>query len=445
MNDLSIPAKFPALLFERSFAAAFPDSMAIHCVVSLSGRIDEGRLARAVRLALDAEPILGCRFTEHWFRPSWRRCPTLDDLGRFETKASSDFQADLRPFLEAPPHLPLRVLLLRGETDLVCVSLDHRVGDGKALQDCAYLLVDIYNRLGDDPHYVPVPNVKGSRSLQQIAGRFSAREKWRIARHILKVLRERKRLGHWKYPIQRQGGSLEFDYVSWRLDAQQVRAIFMYGARHRATVSQVLLAAFYLAAYEVLPRSTDDVLPMNVAVDLRRNLPSSKASAFSNLTGNSVIAVDPRSATSMDAVLQQIRDQMKSQQKYLGLAISFFAFETLPVIRHLLPLVPQAWTKRSYRKRREEALAKEFIPPVVLLTHTGELDEHRLAFGGVPVADAYSVAGVAKVPGILGLSVSGFRGSLTLYLGVGPRGLMTRMAEHIKELLQVGAAAVAKT
>ena len=409
--------------------------MGIHCVLSLSGRIDERRLARAVRLALDAEPILGCRFTEHWFRPFWQRYTAFDGLKYCEVRASSDCRADMRVFLESPPRIPLQVLLLRGDTDLLCVKLDHRVSDGKALLDCTNLLVDIYNRLGDDPGYLPVPNVKGSRSLSQIGNRFSPREKWRVARHTLKVVRESKRLGHWRYPIRQQGGGLEFDYVSWQLDAQQVRGVFAYGCRQRATVSQVLMAAFYLAAYEVLPRSPDVSLPVNVAIDLRRYLPSARASALCNLTGNSVIAIEPRSATTMDAVVREIRDQMKSQQKYLGLALSFFAFEALPIVRQLVGLIPDALTKRSIRKQQALALTKDHVPGIILFTHSGELDPDRLVFGDARPTEGFVVPGVPRIPGILGLSVSGFRGSLTLYLGGGSPALVTRMADHVKRLL----------
>ena len=418
--------------------------MAIQCVLSLSDRVEERRLARAVRLALDAEPILGCRLVDRWFRPFWQRDPAIDDLPYFAIRTTSDPLADMQVFIDAPPDCPLQALLLRGESDVLCIKLDHRVGDGKALLDCAYLVADIYNRLGDLPDYRPVPNAAGDRSLKQIAERFSAREKWRVARHVLKASREIKQLGQWRYPMPRQGQLLEFDYVCWRLDAEQVRALFTYGARQRATISQVLLAAFYLAAFEVLPRSPDAALPVHIAVDLRRYLPSARASAFCNLAGSCVIAIDTRSDVAMDSVIRTIRDQMKSQQKYLGLANSLFALETLPVIRHLIGLIPFSRTKRSYRNEREQRLTQEFIPNVTVLTHAGDLDPDRLTFGSVEVVDGFAVAGVAKVPGILGLSVSGFKGSLTLYLGAGPPALVTRMAERIKALLPTGTVVAGK-
>ena len=41
--------------------------------VSFDGRMDETRLQRAVRLLLDAEPVLGCRLDAEAVPPVWRR------------------------------------------------------------------------------------------------------------------------------------------------------------------------------------------------------------------------------------------------------------------------------------------------------------------------------------------------------------------------------------
>ena len=404
------------------------------CVLSLAGRIDEARLVRAVRLTLDAEPILGCRFVGHWFRPYWQRYDDLDSMRFCEVRASADCQADMYHFIEAPIDCTLRVLLLRGDSEMLCIKLDHRAGDGRALLEYAYLLAHIYNCLGDNPAYVPIPNVNYSRSMMQVGNQFDLPEKWRIFRHILKQYKDMGRLGQWHYPTPRDK-PLEFDYVAWRMEADHVNAIFKYAWRRRATVSQVLLAAFYLAACEAMPHSTDRPLPLNIAVDLRRYLPSTTASALCNLVGNSVIAVDPRSGTSIDAVVQQIQDQMRSQRKYLGLAASFFAFEALPLIRHLVGLVPHSHVERSNRRRRERPRTTSHVPGIVLLTEM-KLDPDRLVFSGTKLIDAFACGGgSSKVPGVLALGVSGFRGSLTMTLGAGPTPLVTRVFERMMQLL----------
>jgi NRPS condensation-like uncharacterized protein len=433
----------PATLFDRSWAA-IPGSMAVHCVLSLSGRLDEDRLARAVRLTLDAEPILGCRFVERWFRPYWCRFDDLDGLDICEMRASADSQADMRQFFEAQPDLPVRVLLLRGDSDTVCVKLDHHVGDGTALREYAYLLADIYNRLEDDPGYEPIPNLNGSRSLLQVASRFGPRDKWRILRRALKAHRKLRRLGHWEYPLPGEGRR-EFDYVTWRLDDDRVRAILQYGFRHRATVSQVLLAALYTAMREELPCSIESALPASMAIDLRRFLPETSVPGLSNLVGVSVIGLDPGLENSLEVVVEKIQSEMSSERKYLGLAASSFTLEALPVIRHLAALYPYSRAKRQRQKRQRALLSEDHVEGWMMLTNVGALDEAHLEFRGTELNDAFVTGGVFRFPGLLGLGVSGFRGSLTLHLGCAPTRLVTGLSERMMEILPTPSPAASKT
>jgi NRPS condensation-like uncharacterized protein len=248
-----------------------------------------------------------------------------------------------------------------------------------------------------------------------------------------------KKLGQWQYPVTRDE-TLEF--VSWRLDEDRVNSIAAYGVRQRATVNQVLLAALYLALRELLPHSSDRPLALWNNVDFRRYLPENTASALCNLHGSSLIAIDPRPGTSLDIVVQQIRDQTKSQQKYLGLPASLFAYDVYPILRHLVGLIPYGHLKRvakrameANQKRLESSVSGIQVPGTILLTNVGELDRDLLVFGGTETIDAHTTAGVFKVPGLLGLTVSGFRGSLTLYFGVGPKALVSGVFERMMQIL----------
>ena len=348
----------------------------------------------------------------------------------------------MQRFFKARPDLPLRVLVLRGDADMLCVKLDHHVGDGTAIKEYVYLLAGIYNRLEEEPEYRPTPNLS-DRSLVQVGRRFGLRDGWRILRQAVEAQRRLKTLAQWEYPLPR-GESPEYDYATWRLPADRVRAIFEYGLRRRATPSQVLLAAFYIALYEELPRSSDLALPASMAIDLRRFLPATATPAMSSLVGVSVVAIEPRAGDSLDAVVQQIRSQMISQQEYLGLPVSFFPLEALPGIRHLMALRPYGRSKRAGRTRPGDSHSRERVKAWMILTHVGELDEQRLAFGGTEITDAYTTGGVFRFPGLLGLGVSGFRGSLTLHLGCGPTDLVSRLAERIMEILPARARAASR-
>ncbi len=405
--------------------------------MSLAGRIDEDRLARAVRLTLDAEPILGCRFVERWFRPYWQRLDNLDRMEFCEIRESSNGQADMLHFFESLPAVPLRVLLLRGDTASLCIKLDHRAGDAGAMREYAYLLADVYNRLGGDPHYCPVPNVGGRRGTRDLGDGFSLRERIRILRRAVQAAGRFKRVRTWEFPVPADEPS-ELGVLRGRLDAARVRAIFDYAYRRRATVSQVLLAAFYLAVHHARPQPSGGPFGVVTFVDLRRYLPAKRASALCNVIGMALITIDSRSGESLDGVVTQVRDQIQSQRReHLGLPLSSFVVDTLPVVRHLAGLIPYRWYKRwaLRRNQREGRSRGGRVEGAVMFTDFGQLEADRLAFAGADITDAcVTGGGGGNDPGVLAMGMSGFQGSVTVTLGFG-RALVGGLFEHMTRIL----------
>jgi NRPS condensation-like uncharacterized protein len=439
----AMPTRFESELFDRVISAAAPDYTGTHCFVSFAGRIDADRLVRAVRLTLDAEPILACRWVEHWFRPSWHRRDDLDRAESCEFRESSNCPADVEDFVKLRPDLPLRVLLLRGDTDLLCVKLDHRAGDGGATKDYVYLLADVYNRLSDDPDYAPAPNVDGRRGVQQLRDRFSLRERLRVSRQSLSVLRKLvPTIGTWKFP-RSQNAVLEF--VHLRLDPVRVRGIFEYALRQRTTMSQVLVAALYLTICHARPQSSDRPLPITVAVDLRRHLASKHASGLCNLNGVVVIFIDSQSGESLDGVVKQVRDQMQAQRgEYFGLPLSSLAVEGLPIVGPMVGLILYWCIKRVARGAlyRNPRILEREVTGRVIFTDLGELEPDRLSFGGTGISAAFMSGGakarrMARVAslGMVGMAASQFDGSLTLSLGYGPRAFVAELSEELMRVL----------
>jgi hypothetical protein len=154
-----------------------------------------------------------------------------------------------------------------------------------------------------------------------------------------------------------------------------------------------------------------------------------------NFVGNAVAAIDPGSASSLDAVVKQIQQQMMARRRYLGLAVSFFPVEALPGVKHLVGLIPFGLIKKQWQRKERSQLLQDHIPGVILLSNAGELDADRLAFRGVDLVDAYATAGVFKIPGLMAIGVGGFRGSLTLHLGCGRASVLSRVSERMMQVL----------
>src|SRR2546426_793897 len=159
-----------------------------NCVLTLSGRIDEFRLRRAIRLAMDVEPILGCRFVPHGLRPYWERRTDLDSLQLCEV-IEGDQQSDVfaRFLVETldPVRDPvLRVVVFRGATDTLCVKAPEELGDGPSMAPLIRLVVGTYQRLLTEPDYVPDRRVAGARKGLEVARQFGIGQRFEILRGI---------------------------------------------------------------------------------------------------------------------------------------------------------------------------------------------------------------------------------------------------------------------
>ena len=94
-----IPATIPASKADVSqYLLRHVSSQEAQIVLSYNGPVDGDRLARAVRLAVDAEPVLGCRFFDHWYRPFWQRRDDLDSIDLCSVVPSDDPAADVMKY-----------------------------------------------------------------------------------------------------------------------------------------------------------------------------------------------------------------------------------------------------------------------------------------------------------------------------------------------------------
>ena len=83
-----IPKRIRAVTTDKlGFALAQVTDYKIQVVLEFEGALDADRLRHALRLLMDAEPVLGSRFVPHWFSPYWERL-TEAELSRNLLKVS---------------------------------------------------------------------------------------------------------------------------------------------------------------------------------------------------------------------------------------------------------------------------------------------------------------------------------------------------------------------
>lgn len=135
MTQDAIPATLPATSGDITAAAMDPMfEMVLGSRLTFTQRLDPEVLARAVRLLIDLEPVLGCWFDERLLNAGWIRCTDLEVFPLFSMLDTDNADRDAaefhaRSFEERGPRVA--VLLLRSaEHDDLCIRFDHVAGDG---------------------------------------------------------------------------------------------------------------------------------------------------------------------------------------------------------------------------------------------------------------------------------------------------------------------------
>lgn len=427
MQD-AIPSRLPGEITDEahSVLARFFRPQ-IHLVLDLDGALQPGRLARALRLLLDAEPVLGCDYESRWWRSRWRRleAAVLDAAELLEVVEDGDREAVSQAFLgRALPPLAgpqLRALLHRGGGgDRLLIKVHHRVADAGGVKELGYRLAGIYRTLGDDPDHRPAPRL-GDRSLWQA---YRGVLPWRLPGLLRHALAE---LGPYAWPWR----ALAFSTGPWdgasprtalaHLDAEVVAGMRRFGGPRGATLNDLLLAA----AVRVFARERawDGRQPLRVVstADLRRHLPDERTGGLCNLSGFILIHVGrelgERFGDTLDHVLAATG---RVKGPYLGLSWDLAGL--------LIALLPNGLGRALFRRAIRTEIRTDHMP--LLVTNMGPIDDVALDRFGPPLGHAFLVCPPIR-EGVYGLGISGFRGTLTLSAAASPGTLPTETLERV--------------
>jgi NRPS condensation-like uncharacterized protein len=390
----------------------------IHLLISFAGAVDLDRLTRALRLAADAEPILGCLWVPRWIWPYWQRIPEAELDAALRPQVTDD-PAALDAFLAAKVdelHRPqFRVLLIRTAAgDTLALKVNHMVADSGGTKEVGYVVADLYRRLGDDENYRPPVN-RGSRGQWQLFRHF-------VPGHIFGLLRQ-----HWREQVRNlrpllsrqlrslRGETDEPQFAFHRFDAQHIQTLRAFARDAGATLNDMFVAALF----RVVDRDgkPDAAARLRVActVDLRRYLPDKRTGAICNLSSfffpHLPDGVGPDFATTLARVKTDV-DALKKQ--YFGLPFLFSG-------NLLLWQYPYALKAKIYRFVFTRIMESGNAGPV--LTNLGPIDAARLDFGDLPVVAAEVVVPCTVTSGIA-IGLSGYGDTMTLSCGYhspGPR------------------------
>jgi len=361
--------------------------------------LDVERLNRALRLLVQAEPVLGCRLVISTNSALWQ---PLEALPETLLKVTSDGEEYERLSTESPdaavgPQISA-LLWRRPNSDILVLKISHASGDASGAIYCFERLAEIYSKLSEDAAYVP-PIGTGRRDMEQVRAQIPKRAYFGFVRDWLTLLVGATR--PWK--TQEIGLAITANdpwrFVTRQLPAERVTALSQYGKARDATLNDLVLAAYYRAIAGLGQWDGNAALRAVCTVDLRRYLPDARPNAIANLSAAEFPFLGRELGKDFEDTLRRVATAMnKRKRRNPGLAVSY-----------LTPKVGRGLT-RMRLLRTQKAIGDAPLPT---LTNVGRLSGERLSFAGQVPVDAHFLCFKVNLPHLV-VGLSGYNGALTL-------------------------------
>ena len=405
-------SRYPFRSLDRVMAVAgCIADMVIGLELEFSGSLDPGRLAKAVELTVDAEPVLGCRFVRHWRSPCWERS---EGAGREAFLFTTD-HAGYDVFKHAPMDLragpQLKACLLHSSNaDRLLLKVTHEASDTFGLKEAAARVSDTYGRLAAEPGFRPAANPGTSRSLWQVMRRVPRHayprvyldflgETWRGYIYVPKAVQT--------LPLDGGRGGRPV-FVCRSLSEDRVARLVEYGHAVGATVNDMVLAGFFRALASQGDWDRKRQLRVMTSVDLRRYLPGGRGDAVANLSSPEGITLGTGLGDGFPATLKMVAAHTQRRKSgWIGLGD---CVGTVPAVRYL----PFGLVMAALPKVVRATIRWHRFPPI--LTNMGVVDPEAVTFDRAPLRASFLPP--PYHPPAFFAAVGSYAGTLTLSAGI---------------------------
>lgn len=395
------------------------NSQQAQIVARFDRMLDAARLSRAIRLAMDAEPVLGCRFEERWYRPRWVRRDDLELLSFCDVVETINVDAAIDEFQRTeldPRHDPLlQARLVRNGGDVLLLKMSHVAGDGFSFGKVCGIVRRFYDELALKPVLPPASNLAPRDSGPLLAELTRGQR-----RDLLRRLWQSRQSGPlWPSASQKncETATGKWDIARETIDRETIDGAARFGRRHAATLTVVVLAALSTALQRLRP-SRDKTGPMVTLTVNQRHLLRGDAQSESpcaNLSGPARLCSPRLVDGDFSAILAGLNEQYRElhKAKCLGLLSPATVLSMRP-FRQIVAAIPFAPLKR----RVERNLLRGGEPEGLRcsLSMIGEIAPDSFRYDGCSALDVHAIGPLFRK---LAFSVvaSRYQGRLTLVLG----------------------------
>jgi NRPS condensation-like uncharacterized protein len=389
-------------------------NLQIQAIMKLDGKLDFDKLKLAVKLSIEEEPVLGCRFIEA-DKPYWKPLENPGMVKFCTLEETDDIDKAVHRFIRSSVDIDnapmVNIRLIRSkEYDVLGLKINHACCDGVGAQEYLHLLAEIYTSIdGENGTFIPKPRIAGRTDQDRLFQELGITDPDSIFIPGSDVYTPT-----WPFPWE-QGGSNIPSMSICRLPAGHLDAISKFAKSKGSTVNDYILAAFYRAMQQMGTPIYGSPMELPITVDLRRYLPDHKTTAIRNFsvsvnTKLTMIQSEPFSRT-----MQRVTAVMKGlKMGYPGLQ-SVLGLERVERINFKETLA-------YYQAAGDPSKAQFYCPLfcgdkcVPTLSNVGYLSKALIKFGRNTVVDAFILPPVIRAPGLL-LMASSYNSVLTLAVG----------------------------
>lgn len=401
-------------------------------VMPFSAHLDPARLARAARLLVDAEPILGCWFDTKPRQPVWRRRDDLDQTEWCMVHPDQDPDDLARALLTPTPEHLSQVfrlhLLQRASGDVLMMWISHMLADSYATAECASLLADIYTRLGQNPDYLPEPNPAPHENEPWTAD-ITWKDVLRIVRRdLVDALQSRGPVHGFRrgYQAFQAAGTPAADFVRHRVRPELVSSLDRAAAARRCTRNDLLTTGLLRAFAEFAWQGPRAKAQLGLTVNLRSYAPARERQATCSMVGLARVTVGPDLGRSFDGTLAQATAVLRRQKKALMGAANPWMVRVLAGMSFTRK---RGMVRRMIRRGMRRAMSPTF-------SNAGRISAAGLRFDGVTPDDAGFLVHPVALPLFLVGAVE-YQGAVTLTVCFQPSDLpRDRVRQFLERIVE---------
>lgn len=386
------------------FLRANADQQMRH-VIHFNDTIDFDLLKFAVRLSIYQEPIFSYYYCEEKNKAFWKKKDDInidevvqliqikdsieDEFNKFMTKLISPFDF---------PLVNIRVFR-NANKDILCVNMNHTPTDGVGLKEFVRIISYNYNKLIENPDFIPTANIQGNRSINQITKRFNCLEKFNFLKNGMQKPPMKQT---WSFDWGEDNENKKNDFALISINTETFDIIKSYGKKHNATINDIVIAAFSRAFVKTNSINSSASKSIVVPVNLRKYLDKPSKTAICSLTGSMILRLGDDIGETFDDTLQKVvnaSNYNKKNNTEMNMLIPFVFFSKIT----------------PYDKLKETTMNRK-MPFIPLITNIGVISPDDINFNNTPISNSY-ITGVVSYNNYFSMAFSSFNKVITFSIG----------------------------